>query len=1021
MTETESERCAGAPRASGWSARRGWRAATALGLACLLSVVAFAPPAHAQVEPSKPAAAGEPDDAELAELLNGERKDADLDRRRGHPESALRRLEELLDEHPKDGEARFLAARCELDLGRWDAAEASARQALAALDLAAGAPSAPELRAAAARVLGEILVARGRAAEALTALDDLGAETSAERDPRNAWIRGQALWEAGRREAALAVLATGSSGDGDARYGFAWERTLARAACARRLGRIEESSRLLVQADEQAQADGAAEPDVLALLGELYFEADREVAGPEERRSPKKLFEEALRLAPAHEGATLGLYRIYRYNWQRHRQSAQQILNDFLARRPDSIEALIVAAGADLDDGQLKSARERLKHLDRLAPARRSVRALAAARAWIEHHEDACRKIVAELTAADPKDSMPEREVGRHLLELYRFAEGLPFLRAAVERDAGDWEAWTQLGRALANTGDEKAALEALDKADAAAGGRQDAWRNNMRVVLAKMQREHEHEREGALTFAWNENAAEILRTYLVPFYTDARAELAQRYGFTPGPTAIEVFAKHSDFSVRSTGFEGFPALGVCFGPVVTAVSPLCELRGTFSWARTSFHEFTHVIHLGISHNRCPRWVTEGLATWEEVARNPAWSRNMRRELVDALANDDLIAVRELNRAFRGPRILFGYYEGGLLCQMLIERSGFPPMVRLLESFDRGADVDEAFQEVFHTSPEIVDRDFREFVEQLVSDLKIEPRWTASTIAHRRLSLGAKQPDDAKRAAAWADGWCSVAWQAWQDGRRVDAQEALRTIASVTPPPPRSLFLRGEMTLKEGEREKAQALWQQAFDAGAEDFRARMAMGMMARDAGDTALAEKHFLAAEKDFPGYDERNFSAELSLAKLYATLERTDEAMAATERWLNYESGAYDEARAVALWHVEKGRAEQSLRYFEMANEVDPFRWRLHAAWGDALQALRKHEAAAREFRVALLVPQDAEGDREGPPSDAQRAELYGKQAQALFALERKDDAAEAARKALEIDPDSEAARSVLDRMR
>ena len=95
--------------------------------------------------------------------------------------------------------------------------------------------------------------------------------------------------------------------------------------------------------------------------------------------------------------------------------------------------------------------------------------------------------------------------------------------------------------------------------------------------------------------------------------------ELAARYGFTPEPTHIEVFRRWTDFSVRSTGFEGFPALGVCFGPVVTAVSPLSELRGSFSWARTSFHEYTHVIHLGLSHNRCPRWITEGLATLERV------------------------------------------------------------------------------------------------------------------------------------------------------------------------------------------------------------------------------------------------------------------------------------------------------------------------------------------------------------------------------------------------------------------
>ena len=172
---------------------------------------------------------------------------------------------------------------------------------------------------------------------------------------------------------------------------------------------------------------------------------------------------------------------------------------------------------------------------------------------------------------------------------------------------------------------------------------------------------------------------------------TSRRARSWRALRHTPGNTTIAVFRRLGDFSVRSVGFEGFPALGVCFGPVVTAVSPLSRLRGSFSWARTGFHEFSHVVHLGLSNNRCPRWITEGLATWEEVARNPTWTRNMRRDLVDAHANGNLIPLRELNRAFRGPRILFGYYQGGLLCRMLIDEHGFQPMVQLLMAFDLGA------------------------------------------------------------------------------------------------------------------------------------------------------------------------------------------------------------------------------------------------------------------------------------------------------------------------------------------
>ena len=981
------------------------RAARARGFV-FLALLALAGFATAQ----SPSGRQEPD-AETAALVAEERHDADLARRRGKPESALARFREILDEDAGDLAARELAARALADLGRWDEAEREARAVLAATR-----PDAMEAVHAARRLLVGLLALRGRGAEAVDLARAAPAPLDPADDPRDAAALGRALLEAGRRAEGLAAF-----GQGARAKAVGWEALLAAARCLHGLGDLAGASQRLVAADEAAVAGDGTEPDVLAALADVYFEADREVAGPTERRSAGKLYSEAQRLDPAHEAASLGAYRLYRYNWQRHRTSAQKILSDFLAARPDSIEGLIAGVSGDLDDGQLKSARERLKRLDELAPKRRAVRTLHAALAWIEHREDECRARLAELVGEDPKDSDPEREVGKHLLELYRFAEGLPFVRAATERDPGDYEAWTQLGRALANTGDEPGALAALSKADEAAGGRQDAWRNNMRTVLKRMAAEHKREGGGDLAFQWNEDAAEIFRTYLVPFYTESRAELAQRYGFTPGPTAIEVFAKHDDFSVRSTGFQGFPALGVCFGPVVTAVSPLSELRGTFSWARTSYHEFTHVIHLGLSHNRCPRWITEGLATWEEVHKNPAWTRNMRRELVDSLANDDLIPVRELNRAFRGPRILFGYYQGGLLCQMLIERNGFPPMVRLLESFDRGADVDQAFQEVFQTSPEAVDRDFRAFVQGLTRELRIEPRWSDAKIARLRATLGRKPPTDASKLAAWADGWCTIAWDAWQEGRKVDAQEALRTFASVAPQPARAQFLRGEMKLKEGDKEGAKALWEAALASGAEDYRVRMALGMLAREAKDDAAAEAHFLAAEKDFPGFDDRALSAELQLAQLYEETERHDLAMQAKERWLVYESGSIAEALEVARWHAEKGRNAEAVKDFEMANEIDPFRWKLHEDWGNALAALARHEEAVREFGVALQVPAALEGDRTGPASEVDRARVLGKRAASELALGRTDDAAEHARAALELDPDGADARAVLERLR
>jgi tetratricopeptide (TPR) repeat protein len=970
-----------------------------IGLLLALATFVLAGPTLAQDE-----------DAELAELLEEERRDADRLRRRGDRRRALRTLDEHLDEDPDDAASRTLRALCRADEGDLAGALEDAGRALRDAE-------EPDTARRCARNLAHLLVTAGRPAEAVAVLD--AAALEAESDARDAWALGRALWEAGERTRANEALRAGVEGDASAE----WDGLLARGLCERRLGHLERASRSLVDADAAAARDLGREPDVLVALAEVYFEADGEIDHQEaQSRAPGVLFKKALDLHAHHEGALVGLFELARFNWRRQSRPAMEILEELLLHHPGSVEGLITGCSADLADGQLVSARKRLEQLRALCPGRREVRTLEAALAWIEHRREDTAAILAELAEVDPVDARPATEVARHLNELYRFAEALPFARAATERDATDADAWTQFGRALANTGLEKEGLAALQRAIDLAAGRQNAWRHNTRMVLARMQSSYLVDAGGGdLSYTWEPAAAEVLATYLKPFYEQARVELAERYGFTPAPTRIEVFGRHQDFSVRSTGFDGFPALGVCFGPVVTAVSPLSELRGSFSWARTAFHEFTHVVHLGLSHNRCPRWITEGLATWEEEERNPAWTRNMRRELVDALANGNLIPVRQLNRAFRGPRILFGYYQGGLLCRMLIEERGFPPMIRLLEAFDRGLDLDQALDQVYGKTPEDVDGELRAWVAKQVSALAIEPRWRPALIARKKISLAQEPPASGGAARKrWAEEWSTVAWGFYQAGRRVDAEQALRRIDQAGLSPARALFLRAEMALGKGDLDGARGLYRDGFAGGGEDFRARMALGRLLLDEEKWPAAEEQFLAAERAFPGFDERQLSAELHLAEIYAHLDRDEQMHRARERWLAWNSDEYPLRLRVARWHVGEGRHEAAANLLAEANEIDPFRRSLHLEWGAALAASGRYEEALRELDVALLVPHELDLDVPGELGDEQRAEILGRRALVLVELGRPEEAGESARGALELDENAEHARSALERL-
>ena len=965
-------------------------------------------PPHPMQDPIQ--VGGKPD-PETAELIAEELRQTALQVRRGQARKAIATLEEILAEDERNAEARTLLAEA-----LWEKGDPAAALSEATRALADAGPDG-DLRARAGRTLGGMLTRLGRASEAARVLETSDELKAPLRDARGAWILGAALWEAGSRDRARDVLGRGARTPDDQ----GWEALLARGLCERRLGDLEGASKSFVLADEASRKEvGSSEPDVLAALGDLYYEADREVEAGR-RRSAADLYKEAQKLAPGHEASLVGLFRLHRTNWLRQSRSASDILDELLTLKPSSIEGLIAAASADLDDGQLKSCRERLALLGALAPGRREVRGLQAALAFVTHDAKECERLLAELAKEDPLDAAPEREVGRHLSELYVFAEALPFEKRATERDERDYEAWKELGRAMANTGDEEGGRAALDRAAMLAAGRQDAWRDNLRLVLKRMSETLKREKHGDLTFAWNPAAADVLRTYLVPFYANARAELIERYGHTPAPTTIEVFDRHADFSVRSIGFEGFPALGVCFGPVVTSVSPLSELRGTQSWARTSFHEFTHVIHLDLSHNRCPRWITEGIATWEEENRNPTWTRNMRRELVDAIANGDVIPVRELNRAFRSHRILFGYYQGGLLVRMLIERRGFPPIVKILQAFDRGMDIDQALSEIYQTTPEELDRDFDLYVRQKTEGLAIEPRWTEETAERIRAGLARERPPKEagpEKLEAWANGWCTVAWQAWQSGRKIDAEEALRRIHGLDPEPVRAQFLRGEIALQAGDDGTARRIWKAALERG-DDFRVRIALGTLAAAAGENEEAEEHFLAAEEAFPGFDEEPLSAELRLSALYAQLERKDDSLRALERRLDWDAGNLKGRLAVAAWHFDEGRFEASAKRYGEANEIDPFRRQLHKDFGDALRAAGRHEEALREFTVGPKVPPELDADEPGEMEPVERAEWLALQAACLQALGRTAESHERARQALEIDPDQKLAREVLEK--
>jgi tetratricopeptide (TPR) repeat protein len=223
------------------------------------------------------------------------------------------------------------------------------------------------------------------------------------------------------------------------------------------------------------------------------------------------------------------------------------------------------------------------------------------------------------------------------------------------------------------------------------------------------------------------------------------------------------------------------------------------------------------------------------------------------------------------------------------------------------------------------------------------------------------------------------------------------------------------------MALAGQDSKAAVELYEAAIRAGGDDYRGRMALASLQKTDGKLDEALVHVRAAEKVFPGYPEKELNAERLEAAILTSQGDTDGAMQAIERWLDWESGDFDGRMAVAAWHMQKGRPEKAAQRLDEANQIDPFRRKLHEAWADALVASKRWEEALREYRVLPLVPAEMDSDKPAEVSDRERAGWMAHEAGCLRELGKKAEAKEKAEKALELDPGCDLANEELGKLK
>jgi tetratricopeptide (TPR) repeat protein len=554
-------------------------------------------------------------------------------------------------------------------------------------------------------------------------------------------------------------------------------------------------------------------------------------------------------------------------------------------------------------------------------PRHRAGLALRAAALAVTSRQEEAAEARARFEEHHPESAVLDRLLGRVLQEHYRFAESIAPLERALVIEPDDEDPLSILAQSLAHLGREPEARAALEE-HRERSPYPFPWRENMLEVLRRLEDTVEIETADGFRLRLPPAEREVMGKLLPRQLAAARDGMVRRWSFEPeGEVLVEVFDVHGDFSVRTVGFEGFMALGACFGNVVTLVSPLSEMRGRFLWSQTAVHEFAHVVTLGLSRQRMPRWLSEGVSVVEERKANPEWTRPLERDVLDARANDLIFPIERLDEAFQdGSTVMLGYFLGSLVCEVAERDFGFEALVDLVEGYADGSTTAEVVRRVLGVEPAELDARLLEYIDTVVAGrAAIRPTYDdrGKEALRRRVMAG-----DTSALVDLAAAYHEL-------GQPADRDATLRRAGERLGDTPALARLRAEIALSEGRLFEARsqlAEWSRsdAVDADGLVQLARIELSQGERDAGLTLLRRARTL-----FPG----DTSPHGAVSMLFQELDSEDDAE--RDEWLDvvHSICVFDEVAVkprLILAREALGRddLDTAIRYYEEVVTIEPY---------------------------------------------------------------------------------------------
>ena len=374
------------------------------------------------------------------------------------------------------------------------------------------------------------------------------------------------------------------------------------------------------------------------------------------------------------------------------------VIDAIRAADPDSVDAAMLEIYT-LARARSTAAVTKATTLHAAWPERLDVTGALAALSYLAGDEVKLPAILKDADAMSPTRSDAYMAAAELLAGAFQRDTAVGLLKTVIARTPWETAPRHLLGDLYLNDGYDAEARAALDEARAL--DPYNVKTLNYLALLDELDRFDKRRTEHFILYSDKETdpiSAEQIGDYLESVFTD----VCGVFDYKPdSKIIIQIYSEDDAFSVRMAGVPGVENYGVSFGRVLAAIAPRKGTKqGNFNWARVLRHEFVHTINLMQTHERCPRWLTEGFAVWQEHV--PFRFPDVPAELYKRTFADDLFSIRGFPLAYirpkRGNDGEQAYTQGAYLAMYLNETYGRESIVKLLNGYGASKSDEEAFQ-----------------------------------------------------------------------------------------------------------------------------------------------------------------------------------------------------------------------------------------------------------------------------------------------------------------------------------